>query len=153
MQLHWAALFRLLAPTVIVGGGLLARQYIEHLGGEARVVLASLPYLVAVACVVMAYQFRRLRLMLAALGAAALFWLIQNHLQVSLDNPDTARLFLVASLASPLLCLYLLLAPERGLLNTYGLLTSVFFLGLAGLCFVLADWLATTEPALSLIHI
>lgn len=146
MPLHLAALFRLLAPTVIVGGGLLARQYTDHFGGETRVILANLPYLVAVACIVIAYQFRRLRLMLAALGTAALFWLIQRHLQVSLDNPDAARLYLVASLGVPLLCLYLLLAPERGLLNTYGLLTTVFFMGLAGLCFVLADWLATAEP-------
>lgn len=144
MRLHWAALIKLIAPSVIVGGGLLARNYLDQLGGEARVIIANLPYLVVVACAVMAYQFRRLRLLLAALGTASLFWLIQGHLQVSLDNPDAGRLFLVASLAVPLLCLYLLLLPERGLLNTYGVITAVFFLGVAGGCFALADWIGAS---------
>lgn len=146
MELHWAALARLLAPTVIVGGGLLARAHVDQLGDEARIVLANLPYLVALGCLVIAYQFRRLRLLLAAVGCAALFWLIQTHLQVSLAEPDAARLYLVASLGVPLLCLFLLLAPERGIFNTSGLLTAVFFLGLAGFCFVIADALAAADP-------
>ncbi|WP_162845948.1 sensor domain-containing diguanylate cyclase [Seongchinamella sediminis] len=136
---------RLLAPTAIVGGGLLARAYIDQLGGEARIVLVNLPYFLALGCLVIAYQFRRLRLLLAAVGTAALFWLIQNHLQVSLAEPDAARLYLVASFGVPLLCLFLLLAPERGIFNTSGLLTAVFFLGLAGLCFALADWVAAGD--------
>ncbi|PLW70451.1 GGDEF domain-containing protein [Pseudohalioglobus lutimaris] len=139
MHLHWAALVRLLAPTLIVGAALIAREYMPDLGGDARVILVNLPYLIAVGCVVMAYQFRRLRLMLATLGITALYWLIQTHLQVSLAQPDAARLFLVASLALPLLSLYLLLIPERGMFNTFGLLFTVVFLGIAGICFPLAD--------------
>ncbi|TDG15155.1 GGDEF domain-containing protein [Seongchinamella unica] len=147
MRVHWAALIRLLAPTVIVGGGLLARGYLDQLGDETRIIVANLPYFVAMACLVIAYQFQRLRLLLAAVGTASLFWLIQNYLQVSLGEPDAARLFLVASLGVPLLCAYLLLAPERGLFNTYGLLTAVFFLGLAGLCFVIADGINGADAA------
>jgi diguanylate cyclase (GGDEF)-like protein len=139
MHLRWAALVRLLAPTFIVGGALLAREYMPGLDGDARVILVNLPYLIAVACLVMAYQFRRLRLMLATVGITSLYWLIQNHLQVSLAQPDAARLFLVASLALPLLCLYLLLIPERGMFNTYGVVVTVFFLGIGGACFALAD--------------
>ena len=81
----------------------------EQLGPESRIVLGSLPYLACAVCVAMAYQFNRTRLLLAALGVVALYWLIQTHLQVSLDNPDAARLFLVASLALPLLLAYLVL--------------------------------------------
>lgn len=139
MHLHWAALAKLLAPTIIVGGALLAREYLASLGGDARVVLVNLPYLIAVASLAIAWQFRRLRLLLATIGMAALYWLIQNHLQVSLAHPDAARLFLVASLGVPLLCAYLLVVPERGMLNRHGLLVAVFFLGLAGLCFAFAD--------------
>ena len=139
MHLRWVALARLLAPTLIVGGALLAREYMPGLDGDARVILVNLPYLIAVACLVMAYQFRRLRLMLATVGITSLYWLIQNHLQVSLAQPDAARLFLVASLALPLLCLYLLLIPERGMFNTYGAVVTVFFLGIGGACFALAD--------------
>lgn len=151
MRLHWAALLRLLVPSIIVGGGLLSRSYLDQFGDDARVVVANLPYMAAVASFVMAYQFRRLRLLLAAVGTAALFWLIKSHMQISLDDPQVARLFLVASLAAPLLCLYLMLAPERGLLTTYGILTAVLALGLTGLCFVLADWItASTTGAATL---
>lgn len=146
--MHWAALIRLLAPTVLVGTGLLARGHVDQLGDESRIILANLPYIVAAACLVIAYQFRRLRLLLAAVGTAALFWLIQSHLQVSLGEPDAARLFLIASLGVPLLCLFLLLVPERGLFNANGLLTAVFFLGLAGLCFVIADWLIAADTVM-----
>lgn len=139
MHFHWAALVRLLAPTCIVGAALAARQSMPAVEGDARVILVNLPYLIAIACLVMAYQFRRLRLLLATAGITALYWLIQNHLQISLAQPDAARLYLVASLALPLLSLYLLCIPERGMFNTYGLLVGVFFLGIGGACFALAD--------------
>jgi len=121
----------------------------HQLGGDARIVVAYLPYVIAVACVVMAYQFRRLRLLLAAVGVASLYWLIQEHLQVSVTaNADASRLFLVASLGVPLLCLYLLLVPERGMFNVHGLLIAVFFLGVLGVCFALADSLVASEAGL-----
>ncbi|KAA1194569.1 GGDEF domain-containing protein [Pseudohalioglobus sediminis] len=149
LHLHWAALTRLLVPACFVSGALMVREYLPALSENTQIVLAALPYLVAAICAVMAYQFRRVRLLLAALGVAALYWLIQNHLQVSLDHPDAARLYLVASLAVPLLCLYLLVLPERGMFNTWGLLACVFFLGSAGACFALADLILGASAGVS----
>ncbi len=126
---------------LIVGLAFWARPYAAGLDGESRVILDNLPYLICVVCVAMAYQFGRHRLLLAGIGVAALYWLIQEHLQVSLSLPDAGRLFLIASLALPTLVLYLLLVPERGVFSLYGLLFGACFVGLAGVCFPLADFI------------
>lgn len=141
MGIHAATMLRLLAPTVLVGTALWARPFIGELDGDIRVVLAYLPYLLSAAGVLMALQFGRGRMLLAAAGVGAFYWLVQNHLQVSLAQPDAARLFLITSLAVPLLSLYLLLVPERGIFNNHGLVCIALFVALAGACFPLADWL------------
>ncbi len=141
MGIHAATMLRLLAPAILVGVALWARPHVGQLDGDIRVVLAYLPYLLSVAGLLMALQFGRGRMLLAAAGIGAFYWLVQNHLQVSLAQPDAARLFLIASLAVPLLTLFLLLLPERGILNNYGLASIALFIALGGACFPLADWL------------
>ena len=145
MQIHLTALYRLLAPLLLVGLALWSRGYVEQLGAESRIILNSFPYLACIVCAGMAYQFNRVRLLLASVGVAALYWLIQTHLQVSLDNPDAARLYLVTSLGLPLLVLYLLCVPERALLSSPGLMLTACFVAVAGACFPLADWLLAAE--------
>jgi hypothetical protein len=141
MQFQLSAVSRLMVAAVLIALAFWARGYVEQLTGESRVILNSLPYLVCIVAAFMAYQFGRCRSLLAAVGVATFFWLIQGRLQVSLSQADAARLYLVVSLAVPALILYLLLMPERGIFTTYGLLGTVFFLGLAGLCFPAADWI------------
>lgn len=149
MQLHPSAVYRLVVPCLLAGMALWARTYVGRLGAESRIILDNFPYLTCAVCVFLAFLFRRHRLMLAALGVAAQYWLIRGYLQVSLDHPDAARLYLVASLALPLLAGYLFVVPERGVLSTYGLAFSVCFVGLGGLCFPLADWILRSPGALS----
>lgn len=134
---------------LIVGLALWARSYIDLLDGDSRVILDNFPYLICAVCVAMAYQFGRQRLLLASIGVASLYWLIQGHLQVSLSEPDAARLYLIASLCLPVLVFYLLLMPERGILSLYGLVFSVCFVGLAGICFPIADWVLRAQGDLS----
>lgn len=126
---------------LIVGLAFWARPYFDRLDGESRVILDNFPYLMCAVCVVMAYQFGRQRLLLASIGVAVLYWLIQGYLQVSLSEAGASRLYLVASLSLPVLMCYLLLMPERGVLSLYGLVFSVLFVGLAGICFPVADWI------------
>lgn len=116
---------------------------------ESLIILNSFPYLICAVCAVLAYLFGRGRLLMASAGVATLYWLIQNHLQVSLGNPDAARLFLVASLASPLLILYLLSIPERGIFSGPGMMLIACFVALVGACFPLADWIASAPSDLS----
>jgi diguanylate cyclase (GGDEF)-like protein len=141
MQIHPTALARLLIPLILVVAAFYARPYIEALASNTLVLLTSMPYLACGICAVLALLFNRLRLLLATAGLAALYWLVRTRLQVSLDNPDAARLYLVASLATPLGVMFLLLVPERRPLSNAGLMLSACFMALMGGCFLLADLL------------
>lgn len=141
MQIYPAAILRLLLPAALIGAGFWLRAYSDQLGTEMRVVLEYLPYLLCLTALFLAYQFNRCRLMLAALGLAAFYWLIQTQLQVSLAQPEAGRIYLAACLASPLLCLYLIVLPETGLWNLRGLIASLAYVFLALVCIQLAGWL------------
>lgn len=147
MQIHPMAMMRLLLPAALICGGLWLRVFIENLGIETQVVLTYLPYLLCVTALFLAYQFNRCRLMLATVGMGFFYWLVQSQLQVSLSQPDAARLYLAASLGVPLLCLYLLLVPETGIWNLQGLIVSLAFLFIALVCAQLAQWLPQAGEA------
>jgi diguanylate cyclase (GGDEF)-like protein len=137
VRIYPAALIKLLLPAVLISAAFWARTHIGTLGSEGQVILNNLPYLICALAAVMAYQFNRSRLLLAACGVALFYWLVQSHLQVSLSQPDASRIYLAASLALPLLGFFLLLLPERGIWNLYGLVYFLVFVLLGLACFVL----------------
>ena len=141
VRMYPAALIKLLFPVVLISTALWARTHIGTLGNEAQVMLNNLPYLICALAAIMAYQFNRSRLLLAACGVALLYWLVQSHLQVSLSEPGAGRIYLAASLALPLLGFSLLLSPERGIWNLYGLMYSLVLVLLGLACFVLSGWM------------
>ena len=145
MQLYPKALLRLILPAVLVSAAYLARPYIDQLGSESRILLANLPYLLCVVAVLMAYQFNRCRLMLASFGVAVFYWVVQTHLQVSLDQPDATHTYLAISLALPVLGFYLLLQPEKGVWNLYGFVFSIAFVLLVLACMQLGPWLSAAN--------
>jgi diguanylate cyclase (GGDEF)-like protein len=147
MQIHPAAVIRLLAPALLIGAALWLRPFVDNLGAETRVVLNYLPYLLCAAALFLAYQFNRCRLMLATLALGVFYWLLQSRLQVSLSQPDAGRLYLSVSLGLPLLCMFLLLMPETGIWNLQGLIVSLLFLFLALACTQLAVWLPQANEA------
>ena len=147
MQIYPMALMRLLLPVALVGAALWLRVFIDNLGTETRVVLTYLPYLLCATALFLAYQFNRCRPLLATLGLGVFYWLVQNQLQVSLSQPEAGRLYLAVSLGVPMLCLYLLLVPETGILNLQGLIVSLLFLFLALACVQLAAWLPGSSEA------
>ena len=59
--------------------------------------------------------FNRSRLLLAAFSVGLFYWFVQGNLQVSLDDPMALDAYLATSLAVPVLGLYLLLLPEKGI--------------------------------------
>ena len=138
VRIYPAALIKLLLPAVLISTAFWALTHIGTLGGEAQVILNNLPYLICALAAFMAYQFNRSRLLLAACGVALFYWLVQSYLQVSLSQPDASRIYLAASLALPLLGFFLLLLPERGIWNLYGLMYSLVFVLLGLACFVVA---------------
>ena len=85
--------------------------------------------------------------MLSALGVGLLYWCVQSQLQVSLDTPEAAQTYLAASLGLAVLGLFLLLSPERGIFNLYGLASSLLFGFLVLVCWQLASWLPDFSEA------
>lgn len=147
MRLYPTALFKLLLPVLMISCAYWARSTMAQLEGESRVILLNLPYLICVVALFLAYQFNRCRLMLASCAVAVIYWQVQSQLQVSLSEPEAARIYLAASLALPVLSFYLLLLPERGIWNIYGLITTLAFIFLGLICIQLGAWLAPESDA------
>jgi diguanylate cyclase (GGDEF)-like protein len=101
------------------------RELLGKLSGDLLILLGYLPYLLAVINIVLAEQFNRSRYMLLALLTAGSFWLIQTHLQVSLSDPNATRIYLALSITMPLSVLFLMLVPERGIWNRFGLVYAL----------------------------
>jgi diguanylate cyclase (GGDEF)-like protein len=141
MQLYPAALTKILLPATLICGAYLGRAYVDQLGSDSRIILENLPYLLCLIAALMAYQFNRCRLILASFGVAAFYWTVQKYLQVSLFQPSAWQAYLAMSFTLPVLAFYLLLLPERGIWNIYGLVFSVTFMLLGLICFQLGPWL------------
>jgi diguanylate cyclase (GGDEF)-like protein len=147
MQFNPTALLKVLLPAGLICGAYLGRTHVDRLSSDARIILDNLPYLLCLGAVLMAYQFNRSRLMLAAFGVAAFYWAVQEYLQVSLAQPEAWRTYLALSLTLPVLTFYLLLLPERGIWNLYGLVFLLAYLLLGLLCMQLGPWLPGVNEA------
>ncbi|TGD74122.1 GGDEF domain-containing protein [Mangrovimicrobium sediminis] len=126
---------------MLLGSALWARPQVGSLPHDWRQLLELLPYLLAGINVVVAHQFGRVRLLLAALGLAALYWLVRTYLQVSLDDATTARIYLGASFAVPVTAGFLLLVPEAGVFSRAGSLQAIAAAILVAMCFALSTLL------------
>ena len=138
MQWYPAALLKLVIPAVIILAAVWLRPQALSSGEEWQLLLGNLPYLLCAVALFLAYQFNRGRLLFASIAVAVFYWLVQQHLQVSLAEAQAARVFFVLSLAVPLGALYLLLIPERGVANLHALaLAGGFLLLVAAASYVL----------------
>ena len=147
MQWYPAALLKLLLPAALIGAAYFSRVYIDALSDDARIILDNLPYLFCFVAVVMAYQFHRSRLLLAAFSIAVFYWVVRTFLQESLTEPSAWYAYLSTSLALPVLCFYLLLLPERGIWNLHGFVFTLAFIMLALICVQLGPWLPEVSEA------
>jgi len=147
MQLYPAALMKLLPPAALISGAYFGSSYVDLLGSDALVILDNLAYLFCLVAVLMAYQFNRCRMMLAAFGVAVFYWAVQRYLQVSLSQPTAWQGYLAISLALPVLAFYLLLLPERGIVNFYGAVFTLAFILLGLICIQLGPWLPEVNEA------
>ena len=143
MQWHFMAVRKLILPVSLVALAYWFRTYLGDLSEEMRIIVVNMPYLACAAAIVMSHQFGRCRMLLAALGVAALYWLLRSQLQVSLSDPEASRAYLWISLSLPVLSLYLLVIPERGIWNLHGLVAIVGFAFLLLLCRYASSWLPT----------
>ena len=149
MQFYPAAWLKLILPAVLISAAYWGRDSADSLGPEAQVLLAYLPYLLCLLSVVMAYQFNRCRLILAAIGVAGFYWIVQTYLQDSLAAPGVARKYLGLTLALPALGFYLFVLKERGVLTLVGAASTAGFAVLFCLAYFAAPSLANVNESAS----
>ncbi len=149
MNFNASALLRLIVPIAVICGALFARRYLDQLGADARVLLDNLPYILCVVGAFMAHWFGRCRYLLAVLSAAVVYWLIQNYLQTSLSNPGANQVYLAVSLGIPIMGMFLLFVPERGIWNLYGLGSTLVYLLVGLFIWFSAAWLPIINAAMA----
>ncbi len=131
MSLSPKALLRLIVPCILLSVAIWGRRYLEALDSENMRLAENAPYLLALISIVLAQQFNRSRLLLLALLTASAYWLIQTRLQVSLLESQPRQLYAALGLGVLLVLAFLMLVPERGVLNRYGALYLLVAGGLA----------------------
>jgi len=149
MRWYPAALLKLVLPAIIIGAALWGRLYLPDYGTDSRILLDYLPYFFCIVAILIAYQFNRCRLIIAAVAVGVFYWSVQMHLQASLDEIRVAEIYLSASLSLSVLTFYLLILPERGVLNLYGLCSVLGFLVLGFLTIKLSPLLAQANTGAS----
>ncbi len=147
MQWYPAALLKLVVPALLILAALWLRPQVLSSGEEWQLVLENLPYLLCLVAILVAYQFNRGRLLFASIAVAVFYWLVNRHLQVSLSDARASHVFLVLSLAIPLVALYLLLVPERGVANLHALGIAAGLLLLVSAVFYLLPLLPQNSEA------
>jgi diguanylate cyclase (GGDEF)-like protein len=147
MRLYPSALLKTFVPAALLCAAYVGLHYIQLLDAESRVILQNLPYLFCIVAIIMANQFNRGRMMLAAIGVGVFYWTVQNYLQISLLDAEASNRYLALSLTLPILTFYLLLLPERGIWNLYGAIFFLAFVFLGLVCIQLGPWLPRLSAA------
>lgn len=113
----------LIVPSLILlcGAGFLL-PVTAQLSSEYQTILTLAPYPVALIVCLLGYGFNSSRILFAALNLSCAYWLIQNGLQTSLNQPDAFVLFSLISLLLPLHLGMIALYRERGLLTPAGII-------------------------------
>lgn len=155
LQYHLLKMARLLLPgLILLAMGTLLLQQISSLAYQYQQLLSWLPYLLAGLSMVLAISFNQGRLFLTSINLTALFLLVQNNLQTSLNNPATFVLFSLLSLWFPLQQLLIAFYPERGFSWRWAIPRCGILLGgylLLGLLFqqgILTGWIVNLPMGL-----
>lgn len=130
-------------PLLLLAGAAVFRERILAVEPYYRQLTNALPYVALAAALGLSAYYNNSRLFTAALALLAAYWLIDSQLQVMLAATRPLFIYSVLSMALPLTLLLLLLLPERGLFNRYGLLPVALVL----LQLVIGFWVYKYHPA------
>ena len=93
-----------------------------QLSEEYQQILTLTPYPLAIIVALLGYGFNRSRILFAAVNLCGAYWLIQNGLQTSLNQPDAFVLFSCISILLPFHLGCIALYKERGLFTPVGII-------------------------------
>lgn len=134
---------RLVVPLLLLAGAAFFRERIVAVEPYYRQLTGGMPYIALAAALGLSAYYNNSRLFTAALTLLAAYWLIDSQLQIALAATRPLFIYSVLSVTLPLTLLLLLLLPERGLFNRYGLLLVV----LVPLQLLVGFWLYKYHPA------
>lgn len=110
-------LWRLFLPALLLAIAFTQLDGINDYIVRYQPLSANLPYILcSIACII-AHIYNRSRLLVLAVIVGGSYWLIQYHLQYSLDQPTTYFRYTLLCLLVPANILLMMLIPEKGLWN------------------------------------
>lgn len=139
---------RLLAPVALLVAAMVLRPRLPDFDPLYLQFLPWLPYAALGIALLLAAHSNRARLFSTGLLLLAVFWIIDTELQVSLAGDDPRLVYSLIGLAIPVAVLVLLLVPERGLFNRFGLLLVAFVPALVAVGSVIRAWLPGVGSAI-----
>lgn len=123
MYLSPKPLTRLLVPCLLLLLSLFAVEKLELINHAYLGLLENTPYVITAIAIVIAYYFNRARMLATALLVTTGYWVIHQQLQAPLNETATLTIYSYASLLSSVGLTAIMLMPERGVWNGWGLLT------------------------------
>jgi diguanylate cyclase (GGDEF)-like protein len=115
-------LWRLFIPAILLATAFSQFVTISHYIVRYQPLSGKSPYILcAIACII-AHIYNRSRLLVLAVIVGGSYFLIQHHLQYSLDKPIAYFRYLLLCLLIPANIFLLMLMPEKGLWNKVSLL-------------------------------
>ncbi len=112
---------KLLIQIILLIAAIASRNFIVNQYAIYGQLLGLMPYVVLSITMMICAHYNRSRLFTASLALLICYILIQSQLQTSLSTPGNLIIFSSISLLMPATLLLLLLVPERGLFNLYGI--------------------------------
>lgn len=150
-----APLRKLLVPGILLIAAWIFTNEIIGLYSTYGQLLDLLPYITLIITASISIYYNRSRMLCATTAMLVIYFLIQTELQVSLAEPEALVMYFFMSISVPLTVLLLLILPERGINNLYGLtvmavlpLQIITVILLMETCSAdgLAHWIATSYP-------
>ncbi len=113
---------RLIFPCMLLVVGLVLYYAVPESPRELKGILDWLPYASLGMALVLSGYNGHARPFAVTAALLILYYIVANNLQISLADPDALRIYSLVSGVFPLMMLYLLMMPDRGLWNRYGLM-------------------------------
>lgn len=113
---------RLIFPCILLVIGLVLYYVVPESPRELKGIVEWLPYTSLGMALLLSGYNGHARPFAVTAALLILYYIVTNRLQMSLAESDALRIYSLVSAVFPLMMLYLLLIPDRGLWNRYGLM-------------------------------
>ncbi len=116
----------ILPSLLLLAGVAIVLPMATQLSHEYQQIITLTPYPLACIVALLGYGFKRSRILFTALNLSGAYWLIQNGLQTSLNQPDAFVLFSTISVLLPVHMALIAIYKERGLFTPVGVIRIAF---------------------------